>query len=133
VDRGCFRSNEPATFGTAARGGASATAFEGGLGSAVNFPWSLTFSLVKERLGKALRAELRKALFWVFRMSIAKILEDRKTDNMAEVVHEGGVWRDGAFLFPDGSGGSFSRNESYRDSKGVLRFHIVFVSNSVTG
>jgi len=66
-------------------------------------------------------------------MSIAKILEDRKTDNMAEVVHEGGVWRDGAFLFPDGSGGSFSRNESYRDSKGVLRFHIVFVSNSVTG
>ena len=46
-------------------------------------------------------------------MSIAKILEDRKTDNMAEVEHEGGVWRDGAFLFPDGSGGSFSRNEIY--------------------
>ena len=67
-------------------------------------------------------------------MSIAKILEDRKTDNMAEVEHEGGVWRHGAFLFPDGSGGSFSRNESYRDSKGVgvLRFHTVFVSNSVT-
>ena len=34
-------------------------------------------------------------------MSIAKILEDRKTDNMAEVEHEGGVWRDGASLFPD--------------------------------
>ena len=66
-------------------------------------------------------------------MSIAKILEDRKTDNMAEVEREGGVWRDGAFLFPDGSGGSFSRNESYRDSKGVLRLHTVFVSNSVTG
>jgi hypothetical protein len=69
-------------------------------------------------------------------MSIAKILEDRKTDNMAEVEHAGGVWRDGAngaFLFPDGSGGSFSRNESYRDSQGVLRFHTVFVSNSVTG
>jgi hypothetical protein len=40
-------------------------------------------------------------------MSIAKILEDRKTDNMAEVEREGGVWRNGAFLFPDGSGGSF--------------------------
>ena len=64
---------------------------------------------------------------------IAKILEDRKTDNMAEVEREGGVWRNGAFLFPDGSGGSFGRNESYRDSNGVLRFHTVFVSNSVTG
>jgi hypothetical protein len=62
-------------------------------------------------------------------MSIAKILEDRKTDNMAEV----GVWRDGAFLFPDGSGGSFSRNEIYRHSNGVLRFHTVFVSNTVIG
>jgi hypothetical protein len=66
-------------------------------------------------------------------MSIAKILEDRKTDNMAEVEREGGVWRDGAFLFPDDSGGSFSRNEIYRDSNGVLRFHTVFVSSSVTG
>ena len=66
-------------------------------------------------------------------MSIAKILEDRKTDNMAEVERHGGAWKDGAFLFPDGSGGSFSRNESYRDSKGVLRLHTVFVSNSVPG
>jgi hypothetical protein len=44
VDRGSFRSNETATFGSAARGGASATAVEGGLGSAVNFPRSLSFS-----------------------------------------------------------------------------------------
>lgn len=66
-------------------------------------------------------------------MSIANILEGRKTDNMAEVERQGGVWKDGAFLFPDGSGGSFSRNESYRDSNGVLRLHTVFVSNSVSG
>jgi hypothetical protein len=52
---------------------------------------------------------------------------------MAEVEHHGGVWKDGAFLFPDGSGGSFSRDESFRDSKGVLRSHTVFVSNSMTG
>lgn len=86
--------------------------------------------------GLGLRCEFSKEPFLlqgVFRMSIAKILEDRKTDNMAEVEHEGGVWRDGAFLFPDGSGGSFSGNENYRDSKGVLRFHTVFVSNSMTG
>jgi hypothetical protein len=50
-------------------------------------------------------------------MSIAKILEDRKTDNMAEVEDEGGVWKDGAFLFPDASRGSFSRNESYRTAR----------------
>src|SRR6266849_7433140 len=37
-------------------------------------------------------------------MCIAKILEDRKTDNMAEVEHEGGVGRDGTFPFPDASG-----------------------------
>jgi hypothetical protein len=66
-------------------------------------------------------------------MSIAKILEDRKTDNMADVEREGGVWRDGAFLFPDGSAGSFSRNEIYGDSEGVVRLHTVFVSNTVTG
>ena len=66
-------------------------------------------------------------------MSIAKILEDRKTDNMAEVERQGGVWKDDAFLFPDGSRGSFSRNESYRDSKGVLRFHRVFVSDPLAG
>jgi hypothetical protein len=64
-------------------------------------------------------------------MSLAKILETRKTDNMAEVEREGGVWNDGAFLFPDGSRGSFSDDESYRDSKGVLRSHAVFVSNPV--
>ena len=65
-------------------------------------------------------------------MSLAKILEIRKTDNMAEVERDGGVWKDGAFFFPDGSGGSLSCDESYRDSKGVLRSHAVFVSNPVT-
>jgi hypothetical protein len=62
-------------------------------------------------------------------MSLAKILEVRKTDNMAEVDREGGVWKDGAFLFPDGSGGSFSCDENYRDAKGILRSRTVFVSN----
>jgi hypothetical protein len=66
-------------------------------------------------------------------MSITKILKDRKTDNMAEVERAGGVWRNGAFLFPHGSGGSFSRDEIYRDSNRVLRFHTVFVSSPVTG
>jgi hypothetical protein len=60
-------------------------------------------------------------------MSLAQILEIKKTDNMAEVEREGGVWKDGAFLFPDGSRGSFSCDESYRDIKGVLRSHAVFV------
>jgi hypothetical protein len=68
-----------------------------------------------------------------FAMNLAKILETKKTDNMAAVEHQGGVWKDGAFLFPDGSGGSFSRDENFRDSKGVLRSHTVFVSNSMTG
>jgi len=66
-------------------------------------------------------------------MNLAKSLETKKTDNMAEVERQGGVWQDGTFLFPDGSGGSFSRDESFRDSKGVLRSHTVFVSNSMTG
>jgi len=65
-------------------------------------------------------------------MSVAKILEIRRIDKMAEVEREGGVWKGGAFLFPDGSGGSFTCDESYRDSQGVLRSHAVFVSNSVT-
>jgi hypothetical protein len=66
-------------------------------------------------------------------MNLAKILEIRKTDNMADVESEGGVWKDGAFLFPDGSSGSFSCDESFRDNKGVLRSHTVFLSNLVTG
>ncbi len=37
-------------------------------------------------------------------MCIAKILEDRNTDNMAEVEYEGGVWREGTFPFPGDSG-----------------------------
>ncbi len=61
-------------------------------------------------------------------MSFAENLENEKTDNMAEVERQGGVWKDGAFLFPDSSRGSFNRDESYRDSKGVLRSHVVFVS-----
>jgi hypothetical protein len=39
-----FPLQQTVTFGTAARGGASAMAFEGGLGSAVNFPRSRSFS-----------------------------------------------------------------------------------------
>ena len=54
------------------------------------------------------RCVLRRALS----MSHAQILEIRKTANMAEVEREGGVWEDGAFLFTDGSRGSFSCDES---------------------
>jgi hypothetical protein len=68
-----------------------------------------------------------------FAMNLAKILETKKTDNMAEVEHQRGVWKDGGFLFPDGSGGSFSPDENFRHSRGVLRSHTVFVSNSMTG
>jgi hypothetical protein len=62
----------------------------------------------------------------------AELCESRKTDNMAEVQHQGGVWRDGTFRFPDGSRGSFSGAETYRDSKGVLRSHSVFISESTS-
>ena len=92
-------------------------AFEGGLGSVVNFQGSVPSPI---------------SLSHEYRQDFGR-QEDRRTDNMAEVEREAGVWRDGAYLFPDGRGGSFSRNEIYRDSKGVLRFHIVFVSSSVTG
>ena len=61
-------------------------------------------------------------------MKIAKILEDRKTNNMEAVESEGGIWSDGAFEFPDGSRGSFNHDETYRDTQGVLRSHAVFES-----
>jgi hypothetical protein len=61
-------------------------------------------------------------------MSLAKNLENEKADNTAEVERQGGVWKDGAFLFPDRSRGSFNRDESYRDDEGVLRSRAVFVS-----
>jgi len=43
-DDGPHAQGTPAVLEALARGGASATAFEGGLGSAVNFPRSLSFS-----------------------------------------------------------------------------------------
>jgi hypothetical protein len=66
-------------------------------------------------------------------MSIAKNLGRQEDRQYGRSGARRGRLEDGAFLFPDGSGGSFSRNESYRDSEGDLRIHTVFVSNSVTG
>lgn len=65
-------------------------------------------------------------------MTIAEILEKNKIDRMAEIERFGGLWRDGCFHFPDGSCGSFSRTEAYRDANGELRLRTVFVVEEKT-
>jgi hypothetical protein len=61
---------------------------------------------------------IRKPRVGVFPSNLAEICESKKTDNMAEVERQGGIWTDG--YLSDDRHGSLSRDESYRDSKGVL-------------
>ena len=65
-------------------------------------------------------------------MNLAEVCESKKTDIMAEVQRQGGVWRNGTFRFSDGSRGSFTGAATYRDGKGVLRSHFVFISESAS-
>jgi hypothetical protein len=61
-------------------------------------------------------------------MTTAKKLVSLKVDRMADVELHGGVWKDGGFLFPDGSRGSFTGDEIYRDNDGTLRSRPAFTA-----
>jgi hypothetical protein len=87
---------------------------------------------VGSELSAGLAQTARKEVI-VMKLNLAEVCESRKTDNMAEVERQGGVWKDGSFRFPDGSCGSFSDAEPYRDSKGLLRSHPIFLSESARG
>jgi len=61
-------------------------------------------------------------------MTTAEILVRLKVDRMADVELHGGVWRNGGFVFPDGSRGSFGGDEVYRDNDGMLRSRPAFTA-----
>jgi hypothetical protein len=59
-------------------------------------------------------------------MTVAEIVASRKIQNMADVESHGGVWMNGAFVFPDGSRGAFSPSQVFRDENGIRRLQPVF-------